>query len=102
MSAETTLPEHLATRIRERIDSLSDTLLHVSHEIHANPELAFEERRAAALLSDTLDTQGLEAERGVFTLETAFEARLPTRGDGPTVAILAERAFFGGSIHFGR
>lgn len=90
MSAETTLPEHLATRIRERIDSLSDTLLNVSHEIHANPELAFEEHRAAALLSDTLEAQGLEAQRGVFTLETAFEARLPTRGDGPTVAILAE------------
>ena len=90
MSAETILPEDMAASIRERIDSLSDTLLSVSHEIHAHPELAFEERRAAALLSDTLDAQGLPAERGVFTLETAFEARLPTRGDGPTVAILAE------------
>jgi amidohydrolase len=90
MSAQTTLPEQLASSIRERIDSLSDTLLAVSHEIHANPELAFEEHRAAALLSDTLDAAGLPAERGVFTLETAFEARLPTRGDGPTVAILAE------------
>lgn len=90
MSAETILPEDVATRIRERIDSLSDTLLSVSHEIHAHPELAFEEHRAAALLADTLDAQGLPAERGVFTLETAFEARLPGHGDGPTVAILAE------------
>ena len=90
MSMATTLPEHLADAIKGRIDDLSDALLEVSHSIHANPELAFEERHAAGLLSDTLDAQGLPTERGVFTLETAFEARLPTQGDGPTVAILAE------------
>ncbi len=86
----TGLPENLASAIKDRIDDLSDTLLEVSHSIHANPELAFQEHHAAGLLSDTLDAQGLPAERGVFTLETAFEAGLPTRGDGPTVAILAE------------
>jgi amidohydrolase len=90
MSRKTTLPAQLADAINDRIDSLTDRLLAVSHEIHANPELAFEEHHAAALLSDTLDAQGLPASRGVFTLETAFEATLPTRGGGPTVAILAE------------
>ncbi|MEM8766470.1 MAG: M20 family metallopeptidase [Pseudomonadota bacterium] len=84
------LPAATAAAITERIDDLSETLVAVSREIHANPELAFEEYKAAALLCDTLDGQDLTAERGVFTLETAFEARLPTRGDGPTVAILAE------------
>ncbi|TNF84972.1 MAG: M20 family peptidase [Gammaproteobacteria bacterium] len=90
MTNNTSLPENLASAIKDRIDDLSDTLLKVSHSIHANPELAFKEHHAAGLLSDTLDAQGLPAERGVFTLETAFEARLPTKGDGPTVAILAE------------
>lgn len=84
------LPEHLASAIIDRIDHLAGTLLTVSHDIHANPELAFEEHHAAGLLADTLEAQDLATERGVFTLETAFEARLPTRGDGPTVAILAE------------
>lgn len=90
MTTNISLPENLASAIKGRIDDLSETLLEVSHSIHANPELAFKEHHAAGLLSDTLDAQGLPAERGVFTLETAFEARLPTKGDGPTVAILAE------------
>jgi amidohydrolase len=86
----TRIPDSLATSIVERIDDLSETLLAVSHDIHAHPELAFQEHRAAGLICDTLDNHDLPAERGVFTLETAFEAGLPTRGDGPTVAILAE------------
>jgi len=90
MTMTISLPENLAGAIKRRIDDLSDTLLDVSHSIHANPELAFQERHAAGLLSDTLDAQGLAVERGVFTLDTAFEARLPTQGEGPTVAILAE------------
>lgn len=84
------LTVELASTINDRIDSLSDTLLSVSHEIHANPELAFQEHQAAALLCDTLEAHDLSTDRGVFTLETAFEATLPTRGGGPTVAILAE------------
>jgi amidohydrolase len=84
------LTVELASTINDRIDTLSETLLSVSHEIHANPELAFQEHQAAALLCDTLEAHDLSPERGVFTLETAFEATLPTRGAGPTVAILAE------------
>jgi amidohydrolase len=88
--SEVGLDRTLADAIIEGIDEHSETLLSVSHDIHAHPELAFQEHRAAGLLCDTLDEQGLSAERGVFTLPTAFEARLPTRGEGPTVAILAE------------
>jgi amidohydrolase len=84
------LPDDIREGIVDRIDELADRLVAVSRDIHAHPELAFQEHHAAGLLCDTLDEAGLEAERGVFTLETAFEARLPTRGDGPTVAILAE------------
>jgi amidohydrolase len=84
------IPTPVAEAILNRIDALADTLLAVSHDIHANPELAFQEHHAAGLLCDTLDKQDLAPERGVFTLDTAFEARLPTGGDGPTVAILAE------------
>jgi amidohydrolase len=81
-----------ATRnaIVSRIDELADELIAVSHAIHAKPELAFEEHYAAKLLCDTVADHGIPVKRGVYSLETAFEADLDTRGDGPTIAILAE------------
>ena len=70
------------------VDRLSDELLRISRAIHAEPELAFEERAAARLLVDTLRTAGLEVESGAYGLETAFAAEV---GSGPAcVAVLAE------------
>ena len=77
-------------RIRAHIDSVADELIEASHAIHANPELAFKEHFACETLTNTLDKHGLEPETGVFTLETAFEARINADADGPTVAVLAE------------
>ena len=71
------------------IDENADTLLAVSHTIHAHPELAFEEVRASALLADTAERFGIRMQRGAYGLETAFEGR--TGADsGPNVAVLAE------------
>jgi amidohydrolase len=77
-------------KIVARIDALADRIIAVSRAIHARPELAFGEHFAAGLLCDPLAEHGLEAERGVFTLETAFEVALDGRDKGPTVAVLAE------------
>jgi amidohydrolase len=76
--------------IVNRIDELADELLAVSHAIHANPELAFEEHDACALLASTARRFDLPVETGVFTLETAFQGSFGGRTSGPTVAILAE------------
>ncbi len=73
---------------KRAVDASFDSLVRVSREIHANPELAFEERKAAALLSDYLGKEGFAVERGVATMETAFRA---VWGEGPvTVAYLLE------------
>jgi amidohydrolase len=58
--------------------------------IHAQPEVAFEEFKSAALLGARLQENGFAVERGVAGLETAFVATAQGQGDGPTVAILAE------------
>ena len=78
------------TKIKQRIDELADELIGVSHAIHANPELAFKEFFACETLTTTLDKHGMAPESGVFTLDTAFEAKLQGSQPGPTVAILAE------------
>jgi amidohydrolase len=66
----------------------ADELIDVSRRIHANPELAMEERQAAALLSERLEAHGFQVERNACGLETAFRA---SWGEGPvTIAYLCE------------
>ena len=70
------------------VDAREQILLDVSHRIHARPELCFEEEFAHDLLTDVLEAEGLDVERGAFGLDTAFVARAGT--SGPTVAIMCE------------
>jgi amidohydrolase len=73
---------------RERVEQARDELVALSHRIHANPELGFEEEQACAWLCELLDGAGLEVERGVGDLPTAFAARA---GSGPLhVVVCAE------------
>jgi amidohydrolase len=73
----------------DAVDAMQGALLDLSHTIHANPELAFEERLAAAELSDAIERAGLAVERGAYGLETAFCADFGS-DEGACVALLAE------------
>src|SRR3989442_2487819 len=74
--------------VRERVAASRDRLVALSHRIHAHPELAFEEERAAAWCAEALDAAGFAVERGVGGLPTAFVARA---GSGPLhLALCAE------------
>ena len=79
-----------AARICAAVEGLTPQLLASSHDIHANPELAFREHRACARLADELETGGFTVERGAGGLPTAFRASYSGGEPGPTVAILAE------------
>jgi amidohydrolase len=73
---------------RERVAEARDELVALSHRIHANPELGFEEEQACAWLCELLEGAGLQVERGVGDLPTAFAARA---GSGPLhVVVCAE------------
>ena len=77
-------------RIRAAVEELRAELLASSHDIHANPELAFREHRACARLADELERGGFTVERGAGGLPTAFRAEYSGGEPGPTIAILAE------------
>ena len=80
--------ETLKTDVCRAVDAHAAQLVAVAREIHAHPELAFEEHRAAALLVATLRDAGLAVDAGCYGVATAFESR---GGDaGPVVALLAE------------
>ncbi|HQX62095.1 MAG TPA: M20 family metallopeptidase [Thermomicrobiales bacterium] len=75
-------------RIAAEARALHPRLVAISQDLHAHPELSFEEHHAAALLTGELEEHGFEVERGTAGMETAFIA---TYGSGePVVAILAE------------
>ncbi len=70
------------------VDRWADRLVDVSHRIHAEPELSYQEHAAHAALTDVLDEAGLAPERGALGIETAFRAGA---GDsGPVIAVLCE------------
>jgi amidohydrolase len=71
------------------IDAMASELLAISHAIHANPELGFEEHKAAATLTGAVEQAGLAIQRGAYGLPTAFAAEFGEAAR-PRVAILAE------------
>ncbi|HZP96260.1 MAG TPA: M20 family metallopeptidase [Candidatus Limnocylindria bacterium] len=92
MSTLTGLPSVERSKLAElalaAIAQRRDELIAISRDIHAHPELSYEEVHAHALLSDALERWGFRVERGVGGTPTAFRA---SAGSGaPTIAFLAE------------
>lgn len=78
----------LKSKVRAVVDAEAAPLLALSHQIHAHPEVAFQEVQASGWLADYLEGHGFAVERGLCDLPTAFVAR---KGSGaPVVAFLAE------------
>lgn len=71
------------------IDSRSADLISISHEIHAHPELNFEEKFAHDILTQYIADSKLKVTRGAFELDTAFDVSV-RGGNGPTVAVICE------------
>src|SRR5437764_833896 len=64
---------------RERLATVRDDVVALSHRIHAHPEFGFEEERASTWLAETLDAAGFKVARGVCDLPTAFVAEAGSR-----------------------
>jgi amidohydrolase len=77
--------------------ALAEDLVRLSREIHADPELAYQERRAAARIAALLQRHGHEVQMGIGGLETAFRARVGP--PGPSIALLAEYDALAGVGH---
>jgi amidohydrolase len=76
------------TVAQEKFNALRSRVLELSHRIHANPEVGFEEVKAAAWILEVLSEAGFEATAGLCGLPTAFSAKA---GSGPLhVSICAE------------
>lgn len=74
----------------ECVDRIGETLTSLSLDIHANPELSFEEKQTAHKLTSLLEREGFEVTKPYCELETAFRAEHTFGPNGPTITFLAE------------
>ena len=83
------LSKDLEKAIDAAVDHERAALAKLSSDIHANPELRYEEHKAAGWIAELLRARGFDVEQGVAGLPTALRA---SRGNekGPRVAILGE------------
>ncbi len=89
--------DDLKNRAIDEIEARRDQLIELSLRIHANPETAFREAKAAGWLTDYLEAEGFAVERGICQIGTAFRA---SYGSGrPRVAFLAEYDALAGIGH---
>lgn len=77
--------QYLATK---SIEDSRDELVALSHYVHANPELGYEEFKSAEAVASACERAGFTVERGIASLPTAFRA---SAGEGDLhVVICAE------------
>ena len=81
--------DNIKKRIKEALDEKMELFESISDYIFRNPELGGEERKAAALLTETLQAEGFAVSFPFEDLPTAFIAEYNT-GGGCTVAFLPE------------
>lgn len=85
-------PDPDKARLAALVEADRDAILGLSHAIHADPEIAFQEVRVSARIADLLRSRGFTVEHGVGSLPTAIRATFPggLGADGPRIGVLAE------------
>ncbi|HVM21305.1 MAG TPA: hypothetical protein VM307_15200, partial [Egibacteraceae bacterium] len=81
-------PQAVGASVTSAVERLRGDLVALSHDVHAHPELGYEEHHAVAAVAALLRRHGHEPEVGAYGLPTALRARAGT--GRPTVAVLAE------------
>ena len=82
--------ENLKIRLYDAIDRLRPSLESLSKDIHAHPEVNFEEKYASKIVSELMSKNNFTVEKPLGGLETAFRAERIFGSGFPKVAFLAE------------
>lgn len=76
--------------IEQEINKIQEELLNLSHTIHQNPEIRFQEKKAVKWQTQLLKSHGFSIETPFAGLDTSYKATIKGGGNGPRVAFLAE------------
>lgn len=80
----------LTTEMKKEAERLRPELLELSHAIHDNPELRFEEFQASEMLTKYLKNMGFSVTVGIGGMPTAFRAEKQFGDGGPTIGVFCE------------
>ena len=94
-------PAELREALAAAVEGLAGEIVALSHAVHDNPEVGYEERFAVSAVADLLRAHGIEPEVGVYGMETALCAEFTgaagnanstgnADSPAPAIAILAE------------
>ena len=81
-------PDTIKKEICHIIDQQASSILDVTHDIGAHPELGFKEFRTSDIVNDYLRSTGFETERGLAI--TGIKAKLKKEDPGPNIAFIGE------------
>lgn len=85
---------HLWAEAARAAEELSGELRDLALDLHAHPELAFEERRSAEALARVVEKRDFAVRRGAHGVETALRAEWVSEGfdpaTHPTIAVMSE------------
>jgi amidohydrolase len=83
----------ILVELTDQLDEVLPGITAVAADLHAHPEIRFEEHHAAQVLSAALETDGFAVQRGMGGLDTAFVGRWSTSSatsESTTIAIFCE------------
>lgn len=78
----------LSEKILKKAEEIEEEIIDIRHQIHQNPELAFNEKDTAALAADKLKSLGLKVESGIYG--TGVAALLEENKEGKTILLRAD------------
>ena len=82
--------EQIMKRAESLAEELAPEILDISKQIFKNPELAFHENFAAALLEQTIQNHGFSVQRGEKNLHTAIRAEHNPQNDFLNIGFISE------------
>ena len=77
-------------KIVDAIDGCAEELIQIAANLHANPEIAFQEVKARGWLTEFLARKGFSTSTPWGGLDTAFRAAAPHAKAGPRLAFICE------------
>lgn len=82
------MASNLKNKIKKKIKEIEKEIVSIRRDIHAHPELGFEEVRTAALVADYLENLGLKVEKNIA--KTGVLGILKGTDKGPVIAFRAD------------